>query len=185
QQLKVVDNQQIKPPLAFQPTGARRQLAHGEAARLIDIERQVLQVDRNVSDLLEIAFVYVAAADLVRWNSGLFRNDAGGQLFGRHFQRKEADDAAIDGRHVAVGPNLAAPCLGDVIGNVGGERGFTHAGSASKDDQVRGLQPAHLAVEIGQAGCQTGKAAVALVGARGHVDGCRQRLRETLKTRVV
>ena len=86
---------------------------------------------------------------------------------------------------MAVGPDLAGPCLGDVIGDVSGERGFAHARAAGKNDQVRGLQAAHLAVEIGQAHRQPGKAAVALVSARRHVNRGRQRLGEALKAGIV
>ena len=112
-------------------------------------------------------------------------DDAGGELLGGHFQGKEPDYPAIDRGHMAIGPNLAAPGLGNIVGNVGGERGFAHAGPTGEDDQVGGLQTAHLIIEIGQACCQTGKAAVALIGARRHVDRCRERLGEALETRIV
>ena len=42
--------------------------------------------------------------------------------------------------------------LGDVVGDVGGERGLSHAGSARKDDQIGWLQPAHSGIEVGQTG---------------------------------
>ena len=88
---------------------ARGQLADRQAAGFVDVERQVLQLDRDVLDLLEIGFVDGAAADLVRRDAGLLGDDAGGELFGRHFQREEADDAAVDGLHVPVGAQLARP----------------------------------------------------------------------------
>ncbi len=78
-----------------------------------------------------------------------------------------------------------APGLGDVVGDVGGERGLAHAGTAGEDDEVGGLQAAHLGVEVGQAGGDAGQVAVALIGARGHVDGGGQRLREALEAAVV
>ena len=126
-----------------------------------------------------------AAADLGRRYAGLLGDDAGGELLGRHFQREEADDAAIDGRHVAVGADLARPGLGDVVGDVGGERGFAHAGTAGEDDQVGGLQAAHARVEIGQAGRDARQVAVALVGAGRHVDRGGQRLGEALEAGIV
>ena len=47
--------------------------------------------------------------------------------------------------------------LGDVVGDVGGERGLAHAGTAGDDDQVGRLQAAHLGVEIAQAGGDAGQ----------------------------
>ena len=86
---------------------------------------------------------------------------------------------------VAVGAHLAAPGLGDVVGDVGGERGLAHARAAGEDDEVGGLQPAHLAVEVVQAGGEARQLAVALIGARRHVDGGGERLREALEAAVV
>ena len=89
---------------------------------------------------------------------------------------------------VAIWPSArTSPCpgLGDIVGDVGGERGFAHARPAGKDDQIGGLQAAHPAIEIGQAGRQPGQAAVALIGARRHVDGRGQRLGEALKAEIV
>ena len=45
---------------------------------------------------LEIGSVMLAAADRARGNAGLLGDDTGGELLGRHFEREEADDAAID-----------------------------------------------------------------------------------------
>src|SRR6202034_1613249 len=137
---------------------------------------KVLQLDRNVFDLLEVALVDAAATDLVRRYPGLLGDDAGGELLGRHFEREEADDAAVDGGHVAVGPELAGPRLGDVVSDVGGECGFAHAWPAGQDNQIGRLQPAHPAVEVGQTGRQPGQAAVPLIGPSRHVDGGGQRL---------
>ena len=71
--------------------------------------------------------------------------------------------------------------LGDVVGDVGGERGLAHAGAAGDDDQVGRLQAAHLGVEVLQAGGEAGQLAVALVGAGRHVDRGGERLGEALE----
>ena len=55
--------------------------------------------------------------------------------------------ASID----AVGARSRLIGLGDVEGDVGGERRFAHAGTAGEDDEIGRLQAAHIAVEIGQA----------------------------------
>ena len=85
----------------------------------------------------------------------------------------------------AVGLYFALPGLGDVIGDVGGERGFAHARAAGEDDQVGLLQAAHHAVEIVQAGREARQLAVALEGMRRHVDGGGERLGETLEAAVI
>ncbi len=79
------------------------------------------------------------------------------------------------------GARLAAMGLGDVVGDVGGERGLAHAGAAGDDDQVGRLQAAHLGVEVFQPGGEAGELAVALIGAGGHVDRGGQRLGEALE----
>ena len=185
QQLNVVDDQEIHPLLAFQPPGTRGQLRHRQPAGLVDEERQVLQLDRDVLDLLEIPFGDAAAPDGARRDAALLGDDAGGELLGRHFEREEADDAAVDRVDMAVGAHLAAPSPRHVVGDVGGERGLAHAGTAGDDDQVGGLQPAHLGVEVPEAGRQARELAVALVGARRHVDGGGQRAFEFLEAAAV
>ena len=115
----------------------------------------------------------------------LFGQNTRGELLGRHFAGEEADDAAIDGLGGAVGLHLALVGPGDVVGDVGGERGLAHAGTAGDDDQVGGLQAAHLGVEVAQARGDARQFAVALEGLGRHVDGNRQRLREALETAVI
>ncbi len=66
QELDIVDHQEIEAALALEPARARRQLADRQTAGLVDVERQVLQFDRDVLDFLEIGFGDGAAADLVR-----------------------------------------------------------------------------------------------------------------------
>ncbi len=91
----------------------------------------------------------------------------------------------LTGDGVAVGPDFAAPGLGDVVADIGGERGLAHAGTAGEDDQVGRLQAAHHAVEVVEAGGDARQFAVALVGVRGHVDGGGERLGEALEAAVV
>ena len=184
QQLDVVDHQHVEAALALEPAGARGKLRDRKAAGLVDIERQALQLDRDVLDGLEIGLGDAAAPDVARRNAGALGDDTGGELLGRHFQREEADDAAVDGGDVAVGARLAALGLGDVVGDVGGERGLAHAGAAGDDDQVGRLQAAHLGVEVFQAGGEAGQLAVALVGAGRHVDRGGERLGEALEARA-
>ena len=75
--------------------------------------------------------------------------------------------------------------FGDVVGDVGRKRGFAHAGTAGDDDEIGGLQAAHLDVEIAQAGGNARQLAVALEGFRRHIDRDREGLGETLESAVV
>ena len=85
----------------------------------------------------------------------------------------------------AVGLRLVAIVLGDVEGDVGGERGLAHAGAAGEDDQVGGLQAAHDAVEVVEAGGEPGQVAVALIGGGRHVDGVREGVGEAREAAIV
>ena len=80
---------------------------------------------------------------------------------------------------------LADVGLGDVEGDVGGERGLAHGGAAGEDDEVGGLQAAHHAVEVVDAGRDAGELAVALEGFGGHVDGAAQGVGEALEAALV
>ena len=75
--------------------------------------------------------------------------------------------------------------FGDVVGDVGGQRGLAHAGTSGDDDQVGPLQAAHLGVEIAQAGGDAGQFSVALIGVGRHVERGLHRLREALEAAVV
>ena len=85
----------------------------------------------------------------------------------------------------SVGLMLGAIGLGDVIGDVGGERRLAHRRAAGEDDEVGGLQAAHLLVEILEAGGNARKAAVALVGVGRHVDRIGERPAEGLEALAV
>src|SRR5260221_13931229 len=111
-----MDAQEVEVFWPLETRGRRGELCHREPAGLVDEERQVLQLDRDVLDLLEIALVDAAAPDRARWDPALLGDDAGGELLGRHFEREEADDAAIHRADVPVGLNLAAPGARDVVG---------------------------------------------------------------------
>ena len=122
---------------------------------------------------------------LVGGDAGLFGDDPGRELLGRHFQREEADDAAVGGLERPVRSGSPLIGLGDVEGDVGGERRLAHAGAPREDDEVGGLQSAHVAVEIGEPGRDAGERPLALVGPGGHVDRDLQRVGKPLEAAVV
>ncbi len=115
----------------------------------------------------------------------MFGNDAGRQLFGRHFERKEADDAAVGGLDRAVGARSPLIGFGDVEGDVGGERRLAHAGTTGEDDEIGRLQAAHVVVKVGKPGRDAAERAFALIGSGGHVNRDFQRFRKTLEAAVV
>ena len=144
-----------------------------------------MQFAADFDDAVEFIFGDLAAADALGGNAGLLGDDAGGQLFARHFEREEGDDAAIGHLHRAIGLVIGLVGLGDVIGDVGGERGFAHGGAAGEDDEIGGLQAAHFFVEVLEARGNAGEAAVTLIGAGGHVDGVRQGAGEGMEALTV
>ena len=156
-----------------------------EAAGLVDVERDRLHVPGDVRDLEEVVLADVAAPDLEGGHARLLGDDAGRELLGRHLEREEADDAAVHRLDGAVGLLLAGIGLGDVEGDVGGERRLAHAGPPGEDHEVGGLQPSHLAVEVLEPGRDPRQLAVALVGGRRHVDGDREGVGEALEAAVV
>src|SRR3954467_14397853 len=86
---------------------------------------------------------------------------------------------------MAVGTHLALPGFRDVIGDVGRQRRFAHTGASRDDNQIGGLQAAHLKIEIDQPGGEARKLAVALIGTRRQVDRGSERLRKALETAVI
>ncbi len=87
--------------------------------------------------------------------------------------------------HRAIGLVLGLVGLGDIIGDVGGERGFAHGGAAGEDDEIGGLEAAHLFIEVLEARRNAGKPAIALIGAGGHVDGIGQGAGEGMEALAV
>src|SRR5690606_18069222 len=133
----------IEAALTLQAPGTRGKLGDGDAAGLVDIKRQLLHHLRTGDQLLEISLRYLAAPNLGGGDFGLFGYDAGGKLLRRHFQREQAHYAAIGRSERAVRLLYRFICVGDVEGDIGGERRLAHAGAARDDDEVGWLQPAH------------------------------------------
>ena len=152
---------------------------------MIDVEGDLLHLARGFGDAMKLVLGDVAAADLVGGDLALLGDHAGGELVGRHFEREEADDAAVDGLVRAVRPLPEFVGLGDVEGDVGGERGLAHAGAAGDDHEIGRLQAAHHLVEVAHAGRDAGEATVALEGLGRHVDGGGERVGEALEAAVV
>ena len=173
QQLNIVDDEKVESPLALEPSGAGRQLGDRNAAGLVDVERDLLHISDCVGNAMEIVLGDVAAADLVRSDAGLLGDDAGRQLLRRHFEGEKADHAAVGGFDRAVGARSPLVGLGDVEGDVGGERRLAHAGAAGEDHEIGRLQAAHIAIEVGRARWRCRRATLR---ARKRGRPCRRRL---------
>ena len=97
-QLQIVDDDQAQALLALEAAGARGKLGDGDAAGLIDEQREAGHFLAGLDQALELGLVDHAAADLLRRDAGLLGHDARGELLGRHFEREEADDRAVVAR---------------------------------------------------------------------------------------
>ena len=180
QQLEIVDDDQADPLLALQPPGAGAQRRDGEARRVVDIERQRLEIGGGAGEVAEILLADLAHAQRFGADPGLLGEDAGGELVGRHFEAEEGDAGA--GR--AIGGDAVLDVLDHpprrVEGDVGGERGLAHAGTAGEDDEVAMMQAAGLGVERVEPGGDPGKAAAGVERLFGHLDRRGRRLGEGL-----
>ena len=184
-QLNVVDDHQIKAALALQAPCPSGELGDRDAAGLVDIERDLAHHLGAGDQLLEISIVDLAASDLRRGDLRLLGNDTGGELFGRHFEREEADDAAILGLERAVG--LFGRLIGgrDVEGDIGDEGRLAHGRTSSQNDQVGRLKAAHLPVESLKPRRDAGQAAIAILGRGRHLNSQIDRVAERLEAAIV
>ena len=115
----------------------------------------------RLHEAVEILAADIAAADAVGADARFLGEDAGRELLGRHFERKEADDGAVLGDGAAVGARHRLVGAHGVEGDVGGERGLAHRRPAGEDDQIGRVQPAELLVEIDKAGGDADRLAAA------------------------
>ncbi len=140
-QLEIVDHHQRQPLGALQPPAAGAQRGQRDGRRVVDLDRQRGDVAADGDELVEILLADIAAADTVAGDAGFFRQQAGGELFGAHFQR-EYGDLRLGERVGVFAATLGEQRLGGAIGDLGRERSLAHAGAAGEDDQVGGMQPA-------------------------------------------
>ena len=151
-QLKIVDKEHVQPVRPLQPPGAGGEGGDGQGGGVVDPERNTLQIARRLDDAAEFVLLHIAAAELFGINLRLFGQDAGGELFGAHFQAEKPDRAAV---HRAFGPVRTFALtigLGDAERDIGGEGSFTHRRTTGENNEVGGVKPAELLVHIDQAG---------------------------------
>ena len=100
---------------------------------------------------MELILGDLAAPDALRRDAGLLGDDACRQLFLRHFEREEADNAAVEHAQRSIRLVVSLVILRHLIGDVGGKRSLAHRRAAGEDDEVGGLKAPHLLIEIAQA----------------------------------
>ena len=150
-------------------------------AGVVDIKRNGLHLLRDLDQPAELGLVDHAAADALGRDLGLLRDDARGELFGRHLQREEADDPAID-RLTLPSASVSVRCARATLKAIlVASAVLPIDGRPGEDHEIGLLQAAHRAVEIMQAGRQAGQVPVALIGVGGHLDGVGERGREAMK----
>ena len=105
-QLQIVDDDQVEAMGALEAAGAGGQPPDRHGACRVDIKRQGLDLEHRVADFLVLGCVDRALADHIAGDAGVIGDPAHGELFGRHFQRAEADNAALGGFGRAVGETM-------------------------------------------------------------------------------
>ena len=138
-----------------------RSAAMVSAGRVVDIERQALQLGGSAREVAEILLADLAHAQVFGADARLLGEDTRRQLVGRHFEAEERDRRA--GRLRRLDPVLliAHAAAGGVERDVGGERALAHARTAGEDDQVGLVQAADLGVDALKPGGDAGKMAAA------------------------
>ena len=94
QQLEIVDDDQADAVLPLHAAGAGAQRGDGEARRVVDVERQRLELAGGAREVAEILLADLAHAEVLRADPRLLGEDAGGELVGRHFEAEEGDRRA-------------------------------------------------------------------------------------------
>ena len=137
EQLEIVDDDHPDALLPLEAAGARPQRGDGQAGRVVDVERQALELGGGARQLAEVLLADLAHAQIFRADPRLLGEDARGELVGRHFEAEQGDRRA--GRLVRLEPVLlvAQEALGGGEADVGAERALAHARAAGDDDQVR------------------------------------------------
>ena len=144
----------------------------------------MLEVLAHLDDAVEVAADQLALADLLGRDARLFRQDAVGQLLGRHFEREEADHGTVRDLGLPILAVLLAIGLHGVERDVGGERGLSHRGTAGQDQKIGLVQAAQQLVELAQTGGHAGQLAGAVVGGLGGAHRIGQGLAERLEAAV-
>ncbi len=138
--------------MPLEPARACAKRGDGQPRRVVDVERQRLEVGGGAGQLAELLLADLAHAQIFAADPRFLGKDAGGELIGRHFQAEDRNWRT--GRLGGIDPVflVAGEALRGREGHVGGERGFAHAWTTGEDQQVGAMKPADLAVDPVEAG---------------------------------
>ena len=168
----------------FQTACTGGQLRDGQGGRVIDVKRAGFELLRSLNKAAEFILFHVTLTDFVGRNLGRFGQDTCRQLFRAHFERIEANDAALNSAFRAVGADAFLVGLGDIVSDVGRKRGFPHRRTTREDQKVRGVQTTQFGVQINQSGRNAGQLAFTLVGGVGNINCASYSLEKAYKTGI-
>ena len=135
-QLQIVDDQHIQPMRALQPPCPCRNLGNRQGGRVVDVKRAAFQRLCGFDKAAKLRFGHVAPTDLFGRHFGGFRQDPRGKLFGRHLKAEEPDHPAFDRPLAAIRQTSDPAGLGDVEGDIGGQRGLAHRRPPGQNQKV-------------------------------------------------
>ena len=167
EKLEIVDDQQAETARALEAARTGAQRRDRQCGRVVDVKVQVFELSAHRYHAVEIATGDLALTDFLGGDACLFRQDAVGELLGRHFEGEEAHDRAVDDLGLTVVAMLLAVGFHRVEGDVGGECGLSHRRTAGQDQQIRLVQAAEQLVELGKACGDARELARAIVGGFG------------------
>ncbi len=168
------------PRCRFSRRARVRSAGDRQAGRVVDIERQRLEIGGGAREIAEIVLADLAHAQVLAADPRLLGEDTRGELVGRHFEAEEGDARAE--RLARRDPVLACRARGarGVERDVGGERGLAHAGAPRQDDQIGAVHAAHLGVDAVEPGGDARDMPARIERALGILDRLGRRLEEAL-----
>ena len=171
EQLEVVDDDHPDALLPLEAAGAGAKRGDGQARRIVDVQRQALQLGGGARQLAELLLADLAHAQILGADPRLLGEDASRELVGRHFEAEQSDRGAGGFTRLDAVLIVAQQPLRGGESDVGGKRALAHARAPGDDDQVGLVKPADLAVEAVEAGRDSRQMAAAVERAFGHLDG--------------
>ena len=155
------------PGLLLEAPRLRADLEHGDAGRVVDVERRVREHVDRARELRPVVVRELPRAQPALVDARDRAHQALGELELRHLEREQGDRLAQLHR--------------DVLGDVQREARLAHRRPGREDDQVRALQPGGDAVEIAEPRRDARDAARAL--ARRELGDAHERVGEQLADR--
>ena len=158
-QLQIIDDDQRQALGPLQPPAARAQHRHADRRRVVDLQRQRADLARRPPRTCRNPSARYRRGECGRRKCALPRSAVVWRAVPRSFPARRSRPAVSAARS---GPSARACSSSDfrrAERDLGGQRGFAHAGTARQDQQIGRVQAAQFAVDIAQAGGQAGDVA--------------------------